>query len=289
MLSCYLFYYLVQKIDLQNSPGSIYVGKAGLSLIFLQKALLQENPDIKEIFLKDVYGWAEEGLVSVHPHRQFTFLEGMTGPICLSAVALFYLKDTKAALECYLKRLQSVSFEKFPANQCELLYGRAGYLYSLLFAQHHIGRDCIAVDILRKVVSDIILYGRTASETQKFSFFPLYYEWHEKCYFGAAHGITGILLTLLNTHLLNPSILEPYLEEIFQTIDELLKFTFQSKNLPSSLSCSLKHEKEDDEPVQWCHGASGLIPLLCVVSAVYFSFITYVPRNSNIFLKLIYY
>jgi len=47
-----------------------------------------------------------------------------------------------------------------------------------------------------QICDRIIQSGRSLSRTQKSSS-PLMYEWHDKKYLGAAHGLVGILHTLL--------------------------------------------------------------------------------------------
>lgn len=77
-----------------------------------------------------------------------------------------------------------------PSSPNELLFGRAGYLYSLLFVNKHL-HECVDTTFIKKVVNVLIEEGRRA----KLDY--LYYEWHQKCYLGAAHGIAGIMYILL--------------------------------------------------------------------------------------------
>lgn len=64
-------------------------------------------------------------------------------------------------------------------------------------------------------------------------------------------------MTLLQARQIVPdSVSDLALEELLQTIDSLLQHQRPDGNLPSVLG-SL-----DDEVVQWCHGATGLLPLL---------------------------
>lgn len=112
---------------------------------------------------------------------------------------------------------------QLPPGECELLYGRAGYLHALLFAAHHLGADDVdgsAVhDVVRDVVQDILAGGAPVTvpcspsgggaggssssspggggHARGVAHFPLMYEWHGSQYLGAAHGLSGILLTLL--------------------------------------------------------------------------------------------
>lgn len=104
------------------------------------------------------------------------------------------------------------------------------------------------------------------------SFPPLMWRFYSKFYLGAAHGVAGILTELLH----HPNLLETpishYLGQdadpedtvgdyIWETVTWLIGFL--QPNLPSSLD-SMK-----DTLVQWCHGAPGLVILLCKVLQVY--------------------
>ena len=87
----------------------------------------------------------------------------------------------------------------------------------------------------------------------------LSYRWHDKEYYGAAHGTVGILHQLLQSP---PSILRPALPLIVSTIDHLLTLLLPSGNFPSSA------DSHSDRLVQWCHGAPGLALLLTRLHAV---------------------
>jgi lantibiotic modifying enzyme len=80
------------------------------------------------------------------------------------------------------------------------------------------------------------------------------YEWHEKQYYGAAHGLVGILFMLLQC--------QSYLDAqdlqmlVKPTIDYLVSKRFPSGNFPSS------HGSQSDKLIHWCHGSPGGIHLL---------------------------
>ncbi|XP_014674670.1 PREDICTED: lanC-like protein 1 [Priapulus caudatus] len=79
---------------------------------------------------------------------------------------------------------------------------------------------------------------------------PLMYQWHDKQYLGAAHGISGILYVLMQA------------DDTSQDMDSLVKPTleylhtlhFPSGNFPSSLG-----SRGGDMLVHWCHGAPGFL------------------------------
>jgi hypothetical protein len=90
----------------------------------------------------------------------------------------------------------------------------------------------------------------------------MYYQWHGKCYFGGAHGIAGILFTLLQF----PSELARIPDasrDIRDTAEALLGQRFPSGNLPSS------EGSDRDRLVHWCHGPTGLVPLMLLMADVF--------------------
>jgi hypothetical protein len=99
---------------------------------------------------------------------------------------------------------------------CEVLYGRAGFLYALLFLRNasvvreggrmersggggldqdiETCRTLISDETLETVVHSIIRRGRNGAETYRFEFgpaksSPLMWTWHMKRYLGGAHGV----------------------------------------------------------------------------------------------------
>lgn len=92
--------------------------------------------------------------------------------------------------------------EKMYDTECEILYGRCGYLQALLFVRSHLDDDSFGVHQAEKIVSQVLASGREAAAMREkedgWKLFPLFYEWKSKCYYGAAHGIAGIVQTLLS-------------------------------------------------------------------------------------------
>eukprot|EP01040_Poterioochromonas_malhamensis_P017350 gene17350-19913_t len=70
----------------------------------------------------------------------------------------------------------------------------------------------------------------------------------EKVYYGAAHGTAGILLTL--HRLANQSHVDLFAQLV------------TNARIPSSGNFKSSQGSKRDELVQWCHGATGFIPLL---------------------------
>lgn len=115
----------------------------------------------------------------------------------------------------------------------ELLYGRAGLALMVDYFTKKglkLARPHLAQDVLQHIAIPK---------------FP--WTWHNKVYYGGAHGTSGILLTLK----LLAGISLP---------DQFMRL-LQAASLPSGNFRSSQGSRKD-ELVQWCHGATGFIPLL---------------------------
>ncbi|KAG5643431.1 hypothetical protein DXG03_000939 [Asterophora parasitica] len=93
---------------------------------------------------------------------------------------------------------------------------------------------------------------------------PLMWRWHGKWYLGAAHGLAGILHMLF---MCPTSIVGPYEWEILRTLEFLLGLQ-DAEGGWETKAPSGGHHSHDNELVQWCHGAPGILLLLaCTMRA----------------------
>ncbi|CAN1293478.1 LanC-like protein GCR2 [Linum perenne] len=136
----------------------------------------------------------------------------------------------------------------------ELLYGRAGYLWACSFLNHHIGRETVSGSRMRAVVDEIIKIGRRMAQNGC----PLMYEWHGKKYWGAAHGLAGIMHVLMDMQLN-----ENEIDDVKATLRYMIRNRFPSGNYPSS------EASENDRLVHWCHGAPGVALTLVKAAEVF--------------------
>lgn len=109
----------------------------------------------------------------------------------------------------------------------------------------------------RAVVDDVIKYGRRLAKGGKC---PLMYEWHGKKYWGAAHGLAGIMHVLMDMPLKPDEV-----EDVKGTLRYMIKKRFPSGNYPSS------ERSETDRLVHWCHGAPGVALTLVKAAEVWLS------------------
>lgn len=104
------------------------------------------------------------------------------------------------------------------------------------------------------VVDAVLAAGRAgASHTQC----PLMYQWHGTRYWGAAHGLAGIMHVLMHYPLNQED-----MDDVKGTLRYMIKGRFASGNYPSS------ENNTRDRLVHWCHGTPGLALTLCKAAQV---------------------
>lgn len=257
---------LLQKLESELKKGvdwfdySVYTGTSGIALMYFHLSNVLDNEKKDYYFSKAMY-YAEKPL-SALKHRRFSFLCGDAGPLAIGAV--LYKKAGKIQQsQDLLQSIEKMSSDIISLQSGlpdELLYGRAGYLFSLLFVMKYIDRNCINNSIVQQVISSILKSGQQMSKSGDYKS-PLMYSWHDKCYVGAAHGLIGILYMLLQTREYIPQ--EELNSLVKPSIDFLLEIRFPSGNFPSSLG------NKTDRLIHWCHGAPGAIHLLGLAYKVF--------------------
>lgn len=238
------------------SDNSVYTGTTGI-LMYLRKRYQETGEKRLDELCTELL---QVGLKHLDGRRN-TFLCGDAGIIAMAC-----LLDTDKSSD-WLKKLMAMKQRdpsKFPN---ELLYGRAGYLYALLFVRKHCewGEEKVSLDeLITKVCQEIIKEGQQFSHHNN-NGLPFFYTWHEKEYIGAAHGYVGILYTLLQAKQLVPACLtEKDMNTIKICMDKLLETqVFQSGNIRSSIG------SHTDKLVHWCHGAPGAIHLYALGYKIY--------------------
>ncbi|XP_076014434.1 lanC-like protein 2 [Genypterus blacodes] len=238
---------------------STYTGWTGIALLCLQ--LHRVTHEVSH--LNRALDYVKRALRTLNG-RKVTFLCGDAGPLAVGAVVHHKLGNTDDSKECLTKLLQLHRLVLSPDSQTpdELLYGRTGYLYALLYVNKEIGADTVDETTIATVVTAIVESGKNLSaEEKKTDRCPLLYEWHKKQYIGAAHGLAGIYYMLMQPgSKVQPDILS---ELVRPSIDYVRHKRFRSGNYPSSLS------NETDRLVHWCHGSPGVIHMLIMAHKVF--------------------
>ncbi|CAG12678.1 unnamed protein product [Tetraodon nigroviridis] len=238
---------------------SAYTGWTGIALLYLRLHRVSQEA----LHLQRALEYVKRA-TRVLNGRKVSFLCGDAGPLAVGAVVHHKLENQAESRDCLSRLLQLQHSVLSPDSDVpdELLYGRAGYLYALLYVSKELGAEAVDEATLSKVVTAIVESGKSFSAEQKKSErCPLLYQWHQKQYLGAAHGMAGIYYLLLQPAAkVHPDVLS---ELVRPSIDYIRRKRFRSGNFPSSLS------NESDRLVHWCHGAPGVIHMLLMAHQVF--------------------
>ncbi|XP_031284072.1 lanC-like protein GCR2 isoform X1 [Pistacia vera] len=228
---------------------SLYTGALGTAyLLFKVYQVTKSENDLK--LCSDIVKACDS---ASKDSGRVTFICGRAGVCSLGAVVAKYAGDERL-LEHYITQLKEQI--KLPSDlPNELLYGRVGFLWACSFLNKHIGKDTISTARMRAVVDEIIKAGRRLANKGRC---PLMYEWHGKKYWGAAHGLAGIMHVLIDMELKPDEV-----EDVRNTLRYMIKNRFSSGNYPSS------EGNESDRLVHWCHGAPGVTLTLVKAAQVF--------------------
>ncbi|ETW75326.1 hypothetical protein HETIRDRAFT_331192 [Heterobasidion irregulare TC 32-1] len=91
------------------------------------------------------------------------------------------------------------------------------------------------------------------------------WRWHGKRYLGGAHGVAGILQIILHAP---PALLYPHTAAISSTLAYLVSLQDRTGNWPSKAPARHDDQDRENDLVQWCHGAPGILPLLATALAL---------------------
>ncbi|PAA69930.1 hypothetical protein BOX15_Mlig019440g3, partial [Macrostomum lignano] len=248
-----------------TTDRSVYTGKAGIAHLFWHLAGSGLLPD-SEHLLSNALNIMKE-LYSQINCRRISFLCGDSGVLSLTAVLHWKHGDRDLACRSLerLLSLQTTAAADGPPN--ELLYGRSGYLFALAFVASELAdlsedarrdiRAAARLVALRTLADGAELWKQRIGRGD-----GLLFEWHDSVYFGAAHGLSGIvsvLARILPSLGLSEVELSNARRRLDVTVDFLRQRQFKSLNYPSSMG------SDRDRLVHWCHGAPGFaLMFLCI-------------------------
>ncbi|KAK2526139.1 Lancl1 [Columba guinea] len=225
-----------------------YTGWAGIALLYLHLHDVYGDP----AYLQVAHEYVKKSL-SCLTKRSITFLCGDAGPLAVAAVVYHKLQNQKQSKDCITRLLHLHKLDSRVPD--ELLYGRMGYLYALLFVNKHLGKEKIPQSLIQQVCEAVVASGESLAKRRNFTEkSPLMYEWYQEYYVGAAHGLAGIYYYLMQPDL---GVSQVKLHNTVKpSVDYVCQLKFPSGNYPPCI------EDRRDLLVHWCHGAPGVIYML---------------------------
>uniref|UniRef100_A0A8C8DZJ0 Glutathione S-transferase LANCL1 n=1 Tax=Oryzias sinensis TaxID=183150 RepID=A0A8C8DZJ0_9TELE len=236
-------------------PGdaTVYTGWAGIALLYLHL----HDVFKEESFLHKALDYVSRSLRCLTRRHDVTFLCGDAGPLAVAAVVYSRMQRAQEASDCIsrLAQYHKVVVDGSSGLPDELLYGRVGYLYALVFVNQQLGADRIPGQFIQQISETVLASGELLSRkfrVQNQS--PLMFEWYQEQYVGAAHGLAGIYYFLMQPGFV------PAVEHVHRlvkpSVDHVCRLKLPSGNYPPCIG------DERDLLVHWCHGSPGVIYML---------------------------
>lgn len=231
---------------------TVYTGWSGIALLYLHLAEVYGD----QMYLLIAQEYASKGLRCLN-RQDVTFLCGDAGPYAVAAVILYKLGSHKEADECISRVLQMHPCVMKLESQIpdELLYGRIGYLYTLLFINKYYKGEKVSFRYIQEVCEVVIKSGENFSIHKRMkNQSPLMYNWLGEYYIGPAHGLAGIYYYLMQPEC-NVSV-EKLQTLVRPSVEYVRQLKYPSGNYPACIG------DNRDLLVHWCHGAPGVIYML---------------------------
>lgn len=242
---------LTEEYEDDDGP---YVGPSGIAYALLRLSKTNVQPNYKQqadAILKTQANNIKSSRISEsHKCRYLTGTLGFYTIQFLADAADF--TSTSAQFKRLLDLVVQPGYQKIGDD--EMLNGRAGFLAAELTARMEAQKPLLSDAEVQIILSAILKSGREYSKKHR-SPSNLMFEWHDKEYLGAAHGLSSILQMLLSFwELLD----QEARADVKQSVEWLLSTGTPDGNFPHNSKYIGRHE----ELVHWCHGAAGTLHLL---------------------------
>ncbi|CAN1761992.1 LanC-like protein GCR2 [Linum perenne] len=208
----------------------------------LSQILKRSALDLKDTVVMETWGLRERRV------SDYTLYTGMLGTAYLLFKA-YQITNNGNDLNLCSEVVQACDSASRDSGRVTFICGRAGVCALGAVTAKHAGSERLLdyyitqFNKVRAVVDEIIKIGRRMAQNGC----PLMYEWHGKKYWGAAHGLAGIMHVLMDMQLN-----ENEIDDVKATLRYMIRNRFPSGNYPSS------EASENDRLVHWCHGAPGV-------------------------------
>ncbi|XP_030636368.1 glutathione S-transferase LANCL1 [Chanos chanos] len=240
----------LRNADPRDCTG--YTGWAGIALLYLHLHTVYGDA----AYLQRAMDYISRSLRCL-TQRSVTFLCGDAGPLAVAAVVYHRLQRSQETEECLARLLQlHQAVVKGKGNlPDELLYGRVGFLYSLIFINQEFHQEKVPMQYIQQICDAVLASGQSYSQKRRSQEqTPLLYEWYQEEYVGAAHGLAGIYYYLMQPGFVAgqdrvSSLVKP-------SVDFVCRLKFPSGNFPPCVG------DDRDLLVHWCHGSPGVIYML---------------------------
>ncbi|GIQ90117.1 lanthionine synthetase C-like, partial [Kipferlia bialata] len=139
--------------------GSVYTGLCGVALMYLR---LHAAKVAGALPLSDTSAYIDRACVCVeasggafHRHDYASLHTGSVGYYAVAADVAVQRGEGEVASQIVSQSLLPIGTkveERLERGECEVLYGRSGYLQALLYVRHALGDPTIGTDSARRII-----------------------------------------------------------------------------------------------------------------------------------------
>lgn len=258
--------YKVRSDKSKVHDTSIYTGTGGNVLVYWHQYSLYKHLSDKDKMAEHLKNalTAFETNVSVIssgkvPARKLaspSFYMGLPGLYTMGSLIYKEMGKEEETKSCYKKVMEGLKLCSSKEAEDELLYGNAGYLYCLLkLHKSDKTRFNCQAEIVK--VANLLKTQGTSAKFKDILCYP-FPRSGKKVYFGAAHGLMGILYVLIEAITMSQELSsdKELLKLVGNSCEYMLSQQYPSGNFPSSQG------SESDKLVHFCHGAPGAVSFL---------------------------
>uniref|UniRef100_A0A1I8JUV1 LanC-like protein 3 homolog n=1 Tax=Anopheles funestus TaxID=62324 RepID=A0A1I8JUV1_ANOFN len=256
---------MIEKHTNTKIRDDVYVGIAGIAFMFWKLHQADETRSMYpclELASKYIGEAKRQSMKKKRSTKDsVAFLCGDSGIAAVSAVICHDLdkkQDMQNDVKMFLNGYPACSnANRYDAD--EVLVGRAGFLHGIYWLNQTIAPKPIGNEMIIAICQALMDRGRRIATTLQLAA-PLMYEYHDKTYLGAAHGICAILHALLESPWFDRDsngqffVSTSELKDIKNTIDYILTLQSSDGHFPT------RHDS-NRMLVHWCHGCAGAIYL----------------------------
>jgi len=258
--------YTIKSNGDKREDPSIYTGTGGNIVVYWEQYNLYKHLANKEKMTEHLKNTltafetnielADSGKIPSKRLTSPSFYTGLPGLYTMGTLIYKEMGKVEEMKACYGKVIDSMKLCEAKDVNDELLYGTAGYLYCLLklYMLDKVQFDCKA----QIIKATNLLKTQGISSKLKGVLCYTFPKGGKKMYFGAAHGLMGILYILIQAVEVVEELMKDkeLLKLIEGSSDYMLTQQYPSGNFKSSLG------SENDKLIHFCHGAPGAISFL---------------------------
>nr|AGV54199.1 lanC-like protein [Phaseolus vulgaris] len=233
----------------KDGDFSLYCGVLGTAFLLLKSYEVTRNGNDLSLCSQIVKACDAASVRS----RDVTFICGRAGVCSLGAVAAKHAGDDES-LRYYMAQFEKIKLSKDLPD--ELLYGKSWFLVGLFVPKQHLGQGNGSFSYTLWVLMKSFKMERGWVGRGRC---PVMFEWYGEKYWGAAHGLAGIMHVLMEMELKPDE-----LEDVKGTLKYMISNRFRSGNYPAS-----EDDRKSDVLVHWCHGAPGIALTLVKAGKVF--------------------